>query len=214
MGNLMRRLLAVLRDPVAWILVIAGVVELISGGTAARGAILFAGAALIMADRVRGALMRYRVNHRGAAGGTAVAVMTAPPYSPQPLKEAVESPGWMVATGAAIAVLSLFLVHSAPLTAAVGIVGVVAVGWAWLTHPHVEAIARPPLRGLLIWGGVLLALGLWEASALLLQPTMTEGSDLHPTISYLLDPVLATYPGKVVGLGLWALAGRALVRRA
>jgi hypothetical protein len=48
----------------------------------------------------------------------------------------------------------------------------------------------------------------------LLQPNMVEGSYEHPTLSFLLDPFLATYGGKVVGLGLWALAGRALVRRA
>ncbi len=214
MVTLMRRLLAVLRDPVAWILVIAGVVELISGGTAARGAILFAGAALIMADRIRGALVRVRVNHGGPSAGGAVAVMTAPPLSPEPLKAAVESRRWVVGGIAAVLVAALFGVHTLPLTAVTGIVGVVAVGWAWLTHPHVDAVERPPLRGLWIWGGALLVLGLWELGALLLQPNMAEGSYDHPTISYLLDPVLATYGGRVAGLGLWAFAGRTLVRRA
>ena len=54
----MRHLVTVLRDPVAWILVAAGVVELIAGGTAARGAILFAGAGLILAERIRAAVAR------------------------------------------------------------------------------------------------------------------------------------------------------------
>jgi hypothetical protein len=83
-----------------------------------------------------------------------------------------------------------------------------------MTQPRSPAVARPEWRGLLVWAGLFLALGLWELAALLGQPTLTDMSYDHPTVSYLLDPVLATYAGRVVGLGLWAGAGRALVRRA
>jgi hypothetical protein len=195
----MRRLLVVFEDPVAWILVIAGVVELISGGTAARGAILFAGAALILADR----LLRYRRRPRKM-----VRIRTAS------LQELLDGRGWVLAIPCAAALLAVFAVHTYPLTVATGLIGIGVVGWAWLTAPDATARRRPSLHGLLVWGGVFLALGLWELTALLGQPTLAETSADHPTISFLLEPILATYAGRAAALALWALAGRGLVRRA
>ncbi len=195
----MRRLLVVLEDPVAWILVIAGVVELISGGTAARGAILFAGAALILADRVLRDRRRPRhMFHIRAAS----------------FQEVLEGRGPVVVIVGAAALLAVFAVHTYPLTLVTGLVGVGVVGWAWLTTPDVVTRQRPSVRGLLVWGGVFLALGLWELTALLGQPTLAETSADHPTISFLLEPILATYAGRAAALVLWALAGRGLVRRA
>jgi hypothetical protein len=206
----MNRFLMVLRDPVAWILVIAGVVELLSGGTAARGAILFAGAGLILADRIRVGLARARAR----AGATPVTPARETPHriSPAPLQEAVENRTW-VTTGVVAALLAALLgVHTLPLTAVTGLVGIMVVGWAWLTQSddQVVVVSR---RGLLIWGVALLMLGLWELNALLGQPTLAESSYESPTISYMLDPVFATYVGRVAGLLLWAAAGRALIRR-
>jgi hypothetical protein len=195
----MRRLLDVLEDPVAWILVIAGVVELISGGTAARGAILFAGAALILTDRI----MRDRTLSRRALHIPAV-----------PLQELMERRVWPVVIILAAALSATFAVHTFPLTLVTGLTGVLVVGWAWLTAPDISARLVLPRKGLVVWGGVFLALGLWELTALLGQPTLVQTSTDHPTISFLLDPFVATYPGRAVALALWALAGRGLVRRA
>jgi hypothetical protein len=207
----MNRLLIVLRDPVAWILVIAGIVELLSGGTAARGAILFAGAALIMADRIRLVVARARARTGSGFPGRALTA-TRPRFSPAPLQAALESRRWMGVTLVAALAAALLGVHTLPLTAVTGFVGIVAVGWAWLTQPE-DTTVQVSSRGLLIWGGVLLVLGLWELRALLGQPTLAESSYNSPTISYLLDPFFATYAGRVVGLGLWAWAGRSLIRR-
>lgn len=206
----MNRIFTVMKDPVAWILVIAGVVELLSGGTAARGAILFAGAGLILADRIRLGLARAR------ARVTAGTVQTELPHrlSPGALQAAVLRSTWIAAAVVAVLVTALFAVHSLPLTAATGLVGILVVGWAWLTQPDEPSTLRPARLGLLVWAGLFLALGLWELTALLGQPTLTDMSYDHPTISYLLDPVLATYPGRVLGFALWAAAGRGLVRRA
>jgi len=208
----MDRLLRVLRDPVAWILVIAGIVELISGGTAARGAILFAGAGLILADRIRVGRIRARVGI-GPPGATA-GEAALPAVAAEPLQAAVERGPW-IAAGIIVALGgALFGVHTLPLTALTGLVGILVVGWAWLTEPRSTGPDKPRLAGLMVWAGVFLALGLWELTALLGQPTLAESSYEHPTISYLLDPIFGTFAGRAVGLGLWAVAGRSLIRRA
>lgn len=194
----MRRLVTVLRDPVAWILVIAGVVEIISGGTAARGSILFAGAGLILADRMR----TWRRRPASAE------------ISARPLQAAAASPRWIAVGLAACLGVAVFSAQTLPLTAIVGLIGILGVGWAWLTWEPGAAGAAPPIRGMAVWGIWLLALGIWELIALLGQPTLAEMSYDSPTISYLVDPVIATYWGRVLALGLWAAAGRALLRRA
>ncbi len=196
----MRRMLTVLRDPVAWVLVVAGVVEMISGGTLARGAILFAGSALIVADR-------YRTTHRRSA-------TTPPPqFAAESLQETLATGQWLAIATLAVLVTAALEVHTLPLTAIVGVVGVLAVGWAWLTEPQEEPSQRPSWTSLLTWGGLFLALGLWELSALLGQPSLDQTSHDSPTISYLMEPVLATYPGRAATLGIWVIAGRTLVRR-
>ena len=53
------------------------------------------------------------------------------------------------------------------------------------------------------WVSLFIALGLWELSALLLQPTLTTDSYAHPTISVLTDPVLATHLGRSIALFAW-----------
>ncbi|MGW4943302.1 hypothetical protein ACWEOZ_17150, partial [Actinoplanes sp. NPDC004185] len=68
----------------------------------------------------------------------------------------------------------------------------------------------PPLgvRSAAVWLG-LLALGVAFELGLWLGP-----DDLaHPTLSTLADPVLGTYPGRVLGYGLWVGSGLWLVNR-
>ena len=56
------------------------------------------------------------------------------------------------------------------------------------------------------WVGLLVLFGAWELTAAL------WGNDAaHPTLSLLLDPVLATYPGRLVGWVAWLGLGRWLV---
>ncbi len=194
----MRRLLTVLRDPVAWILVVAGVIELLSGGTAARGAILFAGSILIVVDRIRIARARS---------------IQPSLFDAEALQATLAAPGWLALAVIAVLVAASLDVHTLPMTAIVGLTGVVAVGWAWLTQPEAASIIRPSLASLLTWGGLFLALGLWELGALMGQPNLEVMSPDSPTLSYLAKGPLETYPGRAAALGLWMIAGRTLVRR-
>jgi hypothetical protein len=58
------------------------------------------------------------------------------------------------------------------------------------------------------WAGLVVLFAAWEVTAAL------WGNDAaHPTLSLLLDPVLATYPGRVVGWIAWLGVGRWLVTR-
>ena|SRR5689334_1864869 len=73
---------------------------------------------------------------------------------------------------------------------------------------------RPPPRAVLArrqvapWAALVAAVAAWEATALL------WGNDAaHPTLSLMLDPVLATYLGRVVGWIGWLGVGRWLVNR-
>jgi hypothetical protein len=204
-------MLNMVRDPVAWILVVAGVVEMVSGGTAARGAVLFAGAGIILLDRVRSV----RVARAVGVGGP------LPPVRPPeasllpvaPLQSAARSTRVLAGAVGATALLALSDVQAWPMTAVVGTAGLLAVGWAWATEDGPGPAVRPPMRALAAWVVVLLALGLWELAALLGQPSLEITSYDHPTISFLLEPVLATYPGRFIALLAWVAAGRGLIGR-
>lgn len=63
-------------------------------------------------------------------------------------------------------------------------------------------------RGALPWLVLLLLLASWELTAVF------WGNDrAHPTLSLLLDPVLDTYPGRLIGYLAWLSVGRWLVTR-
>jgi hypothetical protein len=107
-----------------------------------------------------------------------------------------------------------FARFSWPSTVAVVLPGAIAMAIAW------EASSRPApltpklhLSGAAAWTSVFIALGLWELSALLLQPSLTTDSWAHPTISVLTDPILAHHPGRTIVLTLWLAAGWWLVQR-
>ncbi len=65
-----------------------------------------------------------------------------------------------------------------------------------------------PRRSVLPWVVLALLLVAWELAAVL------WGNDsAHPTLSLLLDPVLDTYPGRLVGYLAWLTVGRWLATR-
>ena len=97
-----------------------------------------------------------------------------------------------------------------PLTVAAA----VAVALAGIALVVLAARRRPPPRVVLAtrhvapWVGLVGVVAAWEATAVL------WGNDAaHPTLSLLLDPVLATYPGRVAGWITWLGVGRWLVIR-
>ncbi len=72
--------------------------------------------------------------------------------------------------------------------------------------PKQQAACSP--RSALPWLGLVVLFAGWELTAVL------WGNDSsHPTFSLLLDPVLDTYPGRLVGWLAWLAVGRWLVTR-
>jgi hypothetical protein len=123
--------------------------------------------------------------------------------------------GTLVAGGAAYTgVVGSFGRYSWPATA--GIVGlgsvVVLLGWRAPLRRG-PAGARLPTAGTALWAGLFVAGCLWELTALLKQPTLTESSYAHPTVSTLADPVLASTQGRWAVLAAWLALGWYLVRR-
>lgn len=83
-------------------------------------------------------------------------------------------------------------------------------------HPSDErhsSDARYSRAGLVAWIVFLCAGALWELAALLMQPSLREGSYDHPTISVIMDDFLAAYWGRVIILLLWLALGWFLVRQ-
>ncbi len=107
-----------------------------------------------------------------------------------------------------------FTRYSWPATAGVvGLgAGVVIVGWGGPTRRRVipGKFARP---GVVAWGSLLVAGGLWELGALLGQPTFEQASYAHPTISALTDPLLHSSLGRTFALFGWIALGAYLVER-
>jgi hypothetical protein len=120
----------------------------------------------------------------------------------------------LVAGALYAAVVGSFIRFSWPATIAVvgAGVAVVVIGWRGPVRRRPD---RGPLprAGTALWGGVLLAGGLWELASLARQPSLDVTSWAHPTISALTDPVLAGHPGRSLLLGVWLLIGYYLVRR-
>jgi hypothetical protein len=132
---------------------------------------------------------------------------------PRPL--AVAAVAAVAASGLGFAaVVGSFERYSWPAT--VSVIGlaaaVVAIGWRGSPRSRRDP-GDLPRRGIALWAGLLVAAGLWELSALVLQPGLDTTSSAHPTISALTDPVLTSHAGRSVALAVWVAAGWFLVRR-
>ncbi len=112
------------------------------------------------------------------------------------------------------AIAGSFSRFSWPATAAVVSVGTLVVlgGWPPPRRPRPDS-GPLPRTGVVLWGAVLVAGGMWELWSLLQQPAMDTTSYAHPTVSALTDPVLAAQPGRALVLGGWLLLGWYLARR-
>jgi hypothetical protein len=181
-------------DPVIIILALAGLFDGLAGNPV--HAILLIAVALLLASNVD---LPVLVEERSEAvagpddGHPFVAVMIAVVYA--------------VAVGA-------FERYSWPATVAVIAPGVVGLLMAFrATHspgPEPRPIGR---HGAIAWASLFVALGIFELVNLLLQPDLATGSYAHPTLSTLLDPVLALHTGRSVLLFVWLTLGWYLVKR-
>jgi hypothetical protein len=95
-----------------------------------------------------------------------------------------------------------------PPTLAVLLVAVVVLVIGWRGPLRPRAVPAPIGRvAVWVWSAVLVVAGGWELLALLAQPSLQEGSSAHPTVSYLMDSVLAGHAGRTVTLLIWLALG-------
>jgi hypothetical protein len=211
---------SLVREPVVVVLVLAGVVDALSGSPWSHGAMLVAVAALLVVDRIR----RSRTGRAADGSGVAFGAAATPPSTeegeagPSGLVEVtprVRFTPLIVVGGVLYAgIVGLFARHSWPVTVAVAIPGIAAVTLAW-REPALAGYEPPRLEpsGAVAWATVFILLGLWELANLLMQPSITIGSSAHPTISVLMDPILASHVGRSILLALWLGFGAFLMER-
>jgi hypothetical protein len=202
-----RHRLGALRDPVIVIFVLAGTFDLLSGDRLIDGAVLLAVALALGWDAVRRPPAEPRADEVADAGEDSMRPArgrTVPWRSP------------LLALGGVVyaVLVAAFIRYSLPATLAVWAPAAAGVAVAW-RHPVTGGSdpAPVPAAGAVAWAAVFVALALWELAALLLQPSLTTDSWAHPTISVLLDPILATHLGRAVVLSLWLGSGWWLLRR-
>jgi hypothetical protein len=202
-----------LRDIVVVILLLAGTFDGLSGNWP-HAILLYTVAIALGRDAVR---RRSTESLRPDA-----IVVPIAPASPETAVEEVRRqarrlvtvPLLLAAILAYAVVVGGFARYSWPTTVAIIIPGsvVLALSWNGPRRPR-ETPGPVGLVGTVAWLSVFIGLGLWELTQLLLQPSLTTDSWRHPTISVLSDPILASHPGRTVGLILWLLFGWFLLDR-
>jgi hypothetical protein len=122
-------------------------------------------------------------------------------------------PAALVAAAYALIVGS-FQRYSWPATIAVCLPAAagVIVAW-WVSAGSEKEPERLSRAGMAAWALVWVGASVWELTALYLQPSLTTDSPAHPTLSYLADPVLASFLGRAVVLFGWLAFGWYLARR-
>lgn len=90
---------------------------------------------------------------------------------------------------------------------------VVASVPAFRARPKRIASTARLRRGVAVWSTLLVTALVWEGYAFVRQPDWTRPSDVHPTLSTLLDPALEQWPLRFVGWLVWLGVGWWLVSR-
>ena len=203
-----RRVLRAATHPAILVLAVAGVVSMLSDTRTVDGLALVVMAVVLVWDTARGG----ERTPEGAPGNgrTPVGVEAATPRK----RWANRTPTWLaVVAGGGLAVLVGGVErYSWPATVCVWALASLAIAITW-AGPGAETEPLPR-AGAWVWAGWAVLVALWELAALLGQPNLLTGSSSRPTISVLLDPALATYPGRVALFGAWLAAGWWLCRRA
>jgi hypothetical protein len=107
-----------------------------------------------------------------------------------------------------------FARYSWPATLVVLLPGVVVLWISWRLPPRPGSDPGPiGTVGVVAWVSVFVGASIWELITLLQQPSLSTPSYDHPTLSTLTDPILASHPGRTIGLILWLSFGWFLLRR-
>jgi hypothetical protein len=184
-----RAFISVVRDPIMIaIFLLAGIFDVLSGDPIVHGAVLFAIAGVLTFDATAG-------RHDEPSARRA------------PIRPAL-TPILVLIAVVYVVFIGSFARYSWPSSLAVVVLGGAGVALAWRRPigPDPDPTPLDP-AGAITWVCVFVALALWELSALLLQPSLTTSSQAHPTISTLMDPVLATHVGRSITLLLWLAFG-------
>jgi len=211
--------LLALRDPVVVVFLLAAIFDVLSGDALFDGMALFAVAASLGWDRVgsRRASLGGPDAAAPAEGGRAKsehAIPVAPAPDGRVGVNLRLSPRLVMGGLAYATVVGWFSRFSLPASIAVLVPGTAAVAVAWRGSPRGDLDrGRVDPFGAAVWASVFVALALWELAALLLQPSLTTDSFAHPTISVLMDPVLASHLSRSVAISLWLASGWFLLRR-
>jgi len=208
-------LVRMLRQPVVPVLMVAGVVDAISGSPVGHGMMLIVVAVGLALDTIRRRNAQPAIpgEVHGHGGADAAVVLAGRP----PTRTAAilrPTPRLLLGGLAYAVIVGAFARYSWPVTVAVMAPGVAAIAIAWRASVREGPEPAPIDRfGAGAWAAVFVALGLWELAALLLQPDLVTMSYAHPTISYLMDPVLASHAGRSATLLLWLSFGWFLLQR-
>jgi hypothetical protein len=204
------------REPIVAILLLTAIFTAISGRPV--NGVLLAMVALSLAwddARTRRRMNASSAARMAAAGPALRAEAPARISPPMPGRQRRLLILCGMAGGALFAtVVGSFSRYSWPAT--VGVIGlattVVAVSWRGPLRRRPDP-GKLPRRGVMLWAGLLVAIGLWELAALFLQPGLAVTSYAHPTISALTDPLLTSHAGRSVALAIWVAIGWFLAER-
>lgn len=208
-------LVRLVRRPVVPVLVAAGVMDAISGSPVGHGMMLVVVAIGLALDTVRRRSAQpaasAEVEEHGGPDGVVVLAERPQPRTPAFLRL---TPRLFLGGLAYAVIVGAFARYTWPVTVAVMAPGVAAIAISWRTPSLEEAESGQIERvGAVAWAAVFVALGLWELTALLLQPDLVTMSYAHPTISALMDPVLASHAGRSATLFVWLGLGWFLLER-
>jgi hypothetical protein len=211
----LRRFPRGLAHPVALTFLIAAYFSYVSGDTVRAAYLMAVGLALAW-DRARRAAgasgAAVPANGRGGPGRLAVFSHESAERRRAAMNRLLVPAAFAAAAYAVL--VGSFQRYSWPATVAVCLpaAGGVIVAW-WVSagsETEPERLSRP---GIAAWALVWIGVSTWEVTALYLQPSLTTDSPAHPTLSYLADPVLASFPGRAVVLFAWLAFGWYLARR-
>jgi hypothetical protein len=202
------RLPAAVRDPVVVILALAGIFDGLSGNPI--HSVLLLGTSV--------ALGREAFLGRGREASAEIRSRSPAPHAGDEHAAAafrlVTAPLILLTIVVYSVVVGGFARYSWPATVVVLLPGVLVLWISWRIPSRPGSDPGPiDTIGVVAWVSVFVGAAIWELITLLQQPSLSTPSYDHPTLSTLTDPILASHPGRTIGMILWLSFGWFLLRR-